>query len=238
MPKTPGVKRTPSSQLSDRSKVNALHSVGKPPAPMAQKQEPSNRAPPLEKSGTAKHLEQKSAHDMLQAKTFVRWWNSELPAENQIADLSTDLCNGVAPMLLLRSQTGNQTKFNFTSTTRIKHIENMSLFFKGLTGLGIPLTNISAEDVVVSALATPHAMLPRMNKAAPCCAGRATTVAAPGRNAKRFAQPGPVLLRPRRHGCCEPAGHGCCPDAARTICAAGLSHPAAAVLAPHDKMRE
>lgn len=104
--------------------------------------------PNLERRGSAMFHQQKTAHDTLQAKTFLRWWNSELPVDNQINDLATDLCNGVAPMMLLKELTGAKTKFKANPNSRIQSLENMTHFLKGVEGLGITLTNIGAEDIV------------------------------------------------------------------------------------------
>lgn len=96
---------------------------------------------------TSKHLLQKASHDEVQAKTFTRWWNSELPPTHQIADLETDLSTGVAPMVLLTRMTGVEHKHKPNVVSRIQAIENLTLFLRAVKALGIQLTNISAEDI-------------------------------------------------------------------------------------------
>ena len=54
---------------------------------------------------------------------------------------------GVVPMVLLTQLTGQELKYTHNPPTRIKCIENLTLFLKAIKGLGVQLTNITAEDI-------------------------------------------------------------------------------------------
>ena len=85
-----------------------------------------------------------------QMKTFLRWWQAELPKTEDaptITDLPADIADGVAPIMLVRMITGKRIKYNPKPRDLHQRIENQTTFFKKLQELGVKLVGIGPEDI-------------------------------------------------------------------------------------------
>ena len=85
--------------------------------------------------------------ESIQEKTFLRWWNSELPRAKRIKDLTKDLAAGVVGVSLLHALTGTTIPHDAAPRSRVKMMENNTLFLRALKDMGIYVADLTADDI-------------------------------------------------------------------------------------------
>ncbi|KAI9870803.1 MAG: alpha-actinin, partial [Pleopsidium flavum] len=86
----------------------------------------------------------------VQQKTFTKWLNAKVkPRDVAVNDLVTDLADGVILIHLLEIL-GNESLGRYASKPklRVQRFENVNKALDFITGRGVHMTNIGAEDVV------------------------------------------------------------------------------------------
>ena len=102
-------------------------------------------------TGDGHYASQKASHDDLQHKTFIRWWNAELPKGDGVTmleDLPSGIADGVAAVKLVEALGGKPLKgWKPAPRNLAEKIENQNIFMARLKELKIPLVGIGPEDL-------------------------------------------------------------------------------------------
>ena len=145
-------KEQPESKPAEESK-----SQPPPETPAENQEDRAKRAEAMMKSAGARgsgygmYVAQKQSHDDLQHKTFLRWWNAELPKAGpnktqMLEELPQGLADGVAPIRLIENLGGGKLKgTNMAPKNPMQKLENHNIFLKKVSDMGIVLTGIGPE---------------------------------------------------------------------------------------------